>query len=368
MTLRRGSVTERERMPGVSVVQDLVDTAPALAFLCLGVPYAALLDRLGAFDAFVSWVAARRGSVSFASIWLLSAVVTALLNLDTTIVLLTPITIGLARRCNRDALSVAVIPLLLSGLASSFLPVSNLTTLIVQGRTGITTSDVVATLWPASITAVVVGWLLYRRRDTAALQLTDTGSLDDRALKVGFLIVTATVLGFVAGSMVGISPWMVLLVADAVLAALLRWFPWRQVPLGTAGTIGAVVAVVSWSGIGAGRWMSKDGVGPTVAATGIGAVLANLINNLPSVLLGLGDATPANSGHMSDGMWGWLWGVNAGSLLLPWGTLATVLWWRVLRNEGVEIDLRRYTRAVLPIATPAFAAGAAVLAATLVAR
>ena len=116
MTLRRGSVTERERMPGVSVVQDLVDTAPALAFLCLGVPYAALLDRLGAFDAFVSWVAARRGSVSFASIWLLSAVVTALLNLDTTIVLLTPITIGLARRCNRDALSVAVIPLLLSGI------------------------------------------------------------------------------------------------------------------------------------------------------------------------------------------------------------------------------------------------------------
>jgi arsenical pump membrane protein len=351
-----------------AVGQDLLETAPALAFLCLGVPYAALLDRLGAFDAFVSWMAARRGSVSLVSIWFLSAAVTALLNLDTTIVLLTPITVRLARRCDRDPLSVAVIPLLLTGLASSFLPVSNLTTLIVQGRTGIDTADVVSTLGPASATAVVVGWLLYRRRGAPPLQVTDAGSVDGRALKVGCLVIAVTVVGFVMGSSVGVPPWVVLLIVDALLAALLRWFPWRQVPAATALVIGVAVALVSWSGIGVGEWMSGNGVGPTVASAGIGAGLANLINNLPATLVGLGGAAPVGTGGMTDGMWGWLWGVNAGSLLLPWGTLATVLWWRVLRSEDVDVDIRRYWKAVVPVALPAFVAGGAVLVITLVAR
>lgn len=228
------------------------------------------------------------------SIWILSASVTALLNLDTTIVLLTPITVRLARRSCRDPLSVAVVPLLLSGLASSFLPVSNLTTLIVQGRTGIDTTDVLCTLGPASAVAVVVGWLMYRRGGVPPLQIlgpgsvhagsvpagpteagpvesnatqagptessaTESGATDRRALIVGGTVIASTVAGFVVGSSIGVAPWVVLLVADAALAGLLKWFPWRQVPFATAGAIGATVALVSWAGIGAAKWTSSMG-------------------------------------------------------------------------------------------------------------
>jgi arsenical pump membrane protein len=352
-----------------TVGQDLLDTAPALAFLCLGVPYAALLDRLGAFDAAVSWLAARRPSVRTGLLWVVAAAVTALLNLDTTIVLLTPIAVRLARRSDRDPVVVAAVPLLLSGLASSFLPVSNLTTLIAQGRTGLSTLDVLTHLGPASLVAVASGWVLYRRRGPRTLVLRDddhrTASrreepVDVLALRTGLTVVAVTVAGFVLGPAVGVQPWMVLLVVDAALVLRLRWLPWRDVPLGTAAGVGVLVAAVAALGIGPGTLVTGGGPGvAALAATGA-AVLANGINNLPATIVGLGSVT-----SMGDGSWAWLWGVNAGSLWLPWGTLATILWWRVLRGEGVELDLRRYLGAVVPVAVPAFVAGTAVLVLTL---
>jgi arsenical pump membrane protein len=361
------------------VGQDLLDTAPALAFLCLGVPYAALLDRLGAFDAAVGWLAERRGALRTGLLWALAAVVTALLNLDTTIVLLTPIAVRLARRSGTDPVSVAAVPLLLSGLASSFLPVSNLTTLIAQGRTGMTTADVLVHLAPASVAAVAVGWLAFRRRAPRSLPLervraavphgSGPGSgvwspvaavLDPTALRVGALAVIATVAGFVVGPTFGIEPWMVLLVVDAAVALHLRWLPWREVPVGTAAAIGALVAAIAALDLAPGAWARGDGAGPAGAAVVAATAVANVANNLPATVVGFGSVR-----SMSDGSWGWLWGVNAGSLLLPWGTLATVLWWRVLEGEGVTIDLRRYAATVVPVAVPALVAGTVVLLATL---
>ncbi|UDY34313.1 SLC13 family permease [Dermatobacter hominis] len=362
------------------VGQDLLDTAPALAFLCLGVPYAALLDRLGTFDAAVAWLAARRAAVRTGLLWAVAAAVTALLNLDTTIVLLTPIAVRLARRSDHDPVIVAAVPLLLSGLASSFLPVSNLTTLIAQGRTGLSTTDVLVHLGPASLSAVLVGWIVFRARAPRALVLAGsrpvpvgaTADGDGRsrppsapaversALTVGGAAVVATVVGFVLGAAIGIEPWTVLLVVDAALVVHLRWLPWRDVPLGTAAAVGALVALVAALGVSPGSWMAGDGTGPVAVSAGTAAGLANLLNNLPATVVGFGSVT-----SMGDGSWGWLWGVNAGSLLLPWGTLATILWWRVLRGEGVALDLRRYLATVVPVAVPAFLAGTAVLLATL---
>ena len=341
-----------------TVGQDLLDTAPALAFLTLGVPYAALLDRLGTFDAAVVRLADRRPHVRTATLWAVAAAVTALLNLDTTIVLLTPIAVRLARRSDHDPVVVAAVPLLLSGLASSFLPVSNLTTLIAQGRTELSTLDVLTRLGPASAVAVVVGWLAFRTRAPHVLTLdARPGDVDDgTALRLGGIVVAVTVVGFVLGPLVGVAPWMVLLVLDVVLVVRLRWVPWREIPLLTAAGVGALVALVAALGAGPATWMTGDGTGPTAASAVVAAALANVLNNLPATIVGLGSVAT-----MTDGSWGWLWGVNAGSLLLPWGTLATILWWRVLRSEGVPIDLRRYATTVVPVALVAFVAGTAAL-------
>lgn len=112
------------------VADQLATLWPALAFLLTGVPLAALLDRLGFFRAAADVVAGRPGPVPVGALWVLAAVTTVVLNLDTTVVLLTPLYLQLARRAGVDPVPLALIPLLLASLSSSVLPVSNLTTLL----------------------------------------------------------------------------------------------------------------------------------------------------------------------------------------------------------------------------------------------
>ena len=79
-------------------------------------------------------------------------------------------------------------------------------------------------------------------------------------------------------------------------------------------------------------------------------------NRCPASLLA---ATPG--AVMTDGRWLWLLGVNLGSLILPTGTLAALLWWRLVDADGVPIDLRRYLRVVVPVVLPALVAATAVV-------
>lgn len=346
-----------------NVAHDLLDVAPALGFLCLGVPYAALLGRLGTFDHVVSWIRHRSGSVPVVLLWTCAAAVTATLNLDTTIVLLTPISIRLARRSGTDPLPIALIPLLLSAFASSFLPVSNLTTLIVTSRIPVAPWEVTARLGPASLTAVLVGWLVHRRSVPPRLVIADVGRDAGRVGLVGSTVVVSTVVGFVVGGAHGIEPWMVLAVADTILVIRTRWIPWREVPVVVAAAVAALVVATSAFGLDGTSWLLGDGPASAGVAAIVGGGSANAINNLPATLVGLGSAPT-----MSDGAWGWLFGVNAGSLMLPWGALATVLWWRVLRSEDVAVDLPTYLRSVLPVAVPAFLAGITVLVASVALR
>ena len=104
--------------------------AGTLAFLLAVVPLAALLDRAGVFAA-----AARRlgdGRMLAPGLWLLAAATTAVLNLDASVVLLTPLYVHVARRVGLPTWYLGAQPLVLSFLASSFLAVSNLTNLITR--------------------------------------------------------------------------------------------------------------------------------------------------------------------------------------------------------------------------------------------
>jgi len=342
------------------VTSPLSAVAPALLFLCAGVPLAALLDRLGFFEAVAIALTRRRARVPVIGLWALAALTTAVLNLDTTIVLLTPLYIRVARRSSVDPLSLAVIPLVLASLASSVLPISNLTTLIVVDRVGLSVAQVASHLGAATVAAVVAGWFAYRRRHPASIPAGPTGEVDRGALRFGGLVVAGVLVGFVAGPSVGVAPWVVALAADAVLVVRVRTVPWREVPLSTAAAIAVLTIVVSVAvpshplrGL-----FAHSSVG-AVALTALAATgLANAVNNLPAALLAAESAT-----RPSWGLWAWLLGTNVGAVLLPWGAIANLLWWRLARADGVELDLRRYLRESWSIGAPALGAAVVVLAA-----
>ena len=335
---------------------------PALLFLFAGVPLAALLDRLGYFDAVAVTIERRFAHIPVVALWWLAAVTTAVLNLDTTVVLLTPLYVRLARRADVDPLPVAVIPLLLASLASSVLPVSNLTTLIVADRYRLTVPDVLVHLAPVSVVASVVGWHVYRRRHPTTLLATGDATLDRRALRIGTTVVVGVLVGFVLGPRWSVPPWLVAVGADVVLIAVTRWLPWRALPFATGALVSALAVATAFV-VPAGALasvLSQDGRGAGFEITLIGAGVANVTNNIPALLVAL-DGCPT----MTNAMWAWLAGVNTGAVLLPLGALANLLWWRIVRDEGVAIDPRRYVAIVLPIAVPALLAGAIVEAGVL---
>jgi arsenical pump membrane protein len=77
-----------------------------------------------------------------------------------------------------------------------------------------------------------------------------------------------------------------------------------------------------------------------LATAALGAVLANLINNLPAVLVLLPLAAPSGPGAVLAV----LAGVNIGPNLTYTGSLATLLWRRVLHERGSRPSLGEFTR------------------------
>ncbi|HEY7361596.1 MAG TPA: ArsB/NhaD family transporter, partial [Streptosporangiaceae bacterium] len=77
-----------------------------------------------------------------------------------------------------------------------------------------------------------------------------------------------------------------------------------------------------------------------LATAALSAALANLINNLPAVLVLLPLAAPAGPGAVLAV----LAGVNIGPNLTYTGSLATLLWRRVLHERGTGPSLGEFTR------------------------
>ncbi len=342
-----------------TVGAQLQTLAPALGFLLAGVPVAALLDHLGFFEAVVARLAEHRRRIPVGALWLLAGLTTIVLNLDTTVVLLTPLYLRLARRAGVDPRPLALVPVLLASLASSVLPVSNLTTLIAAQQLHLGVGQVVGHLAVPSLVASGVGWLAYRHRHPTTLACPTGTPADVRPLRVGGVVVAGVLVGFTLGAAVGVPAWAVALSADVVLVVVTRRLPWRSVPLATAAGVAVVAAAVALAVPGGflSGLLGHDQPALLMAVVGVAGAAANLVNNLPALLVGLGD-----SHRVTWGLWAWLLGVNTAAVMLPIGALANLLWRRVLRDHGLALGWRDHVRCLAPVAAPAVAAAAAVLA------
>jgi arsenical pump membrane protein len=381
-----------------------------IGFLLAAVPLAALLDRLGFFSSVAALLT--RGQRGVGGLWVLAAVVTALLNLDAAVVLLTPLYVGIARRTGRDPLVLALPTVLLACLASSVLPVSNLTNLIATARTGARSGWFLTNLGLPSLVAVAVGWLAYRkfllgpaaaRRGLAAggggLAAGESGLaacegegapasgaeggyrpgggageaefsdvVDRRAVLIGGLFMAAVLTGFVVGHSVGVEPWAVALAGDVVLLIILRLMPggdsstrgvpWRSVPIGTAlvALSLGVLADAAAAHLHVDRLIAGATTADLARTAALSALAANLFNNLPALLIAL----PALGSHPAPTLWAVLLGVNMGPVLLATGSLASLLWLETLGRLGVKAHPWDFGRAGALVGLPAGVAALAV--------
>jgi arsenical pump membrane protein len=167
------------------------------------------------------------------------------------------------------------------------------------------------------------------------------------------VVVALTLAGFAAASAAGVNPAWAAGAGAAVLAvralarravtpgAVLRAadLPFLLFVLG----LGIVVKAVTDHGLG--RVLAPLLPGgtslPALAATAaLAAVLANVCNNLPAVRVLLPLAAPSGAGAVLAV----LLGVNIGPNLTYTGSLATLLWRRILHARGSAPDLGEFTR------------------------
>ncbi len=332
--------------------------AGALAFLLAAVPLAALLDRAGVFAATADRFG--DGKMLAPGLWLLAAITTAILNLDASVVLLTPLYVRVARRVELPAWYLGAQPLVLSFLASSFLAVSNLTNLIAVGRLGLGETEFLERLGPPSLVATALGYLLYRRwatrRGVSSLRSGPSrprpaiDEADRRALALGGLVVAGLLAGFLAGPSIGLQPWEVALGADVLLAAYVRKIPWRSVPVGSALVAAslAVLADAVAAKLSLGALFSGHGAFGMFQTMGAAAVTANVINNLPAFLVALPFVT-----HRPDQLWSLLLAVNMGPSLLITGTLASLLWHDTMAMVGCQTSARELFWLAARVTVPA---------------
>jgi arsenical pump membrane protein len=107
--------------------------------------------------------------------------------------------------------------------------------------------------------------------------------------------------------------------------------------------LGLIVKAISLHGLGSvvtHLVPGGSGLGSLLVIAVVAAVLANVINNLPAALLLL----PAVSGAGAGPVLAVLIGVNTGPNLTYVGSLATLLWRRVLIRRGEELPISEFLR------------------------
>ncbi|HEX4443071.1 MAG TPA: SLC13 family permease [Galbitalea sp.] len=302
-------------------------------------------------------------------LWLLvvslATVSTIFLSLDTTAVLLTPVVVAVARHVGLPPLPFAMTTVWLANSASLLLPVSNLTNLLAADQLGGGGTPwqfaalMVAPALVAIVVPVAVLFVVYRRQLLVRYGSAEPGPRGDRVLLIASAVVVVLVLPALVS---GIAVWIPAVVGAAVLvgffavrcrAALrFRLLPWQLVILAA----GLFLVVATASGLGLAvllRTVAGDGTGflSLLRVAGTGVVASNAVNNLPAYLaLEPTAGSPLRLAAL-------LVGVNAGPLITPWASLATLLWRQRLDGLGVVVSWRRYVALGL-LAVPLTVVGA----------
>lgn len=391
-----GSLAAVSGMLPAAELTALVDrVAPILLFVAAITVVTELASEAGVF----LWAGRRLRFWGFGSglaLWLLLALLatlsTVFLSLDTTAVLLTPVVVTVVRQAGLPPLPFVLTTVWLANTTSLLLPVSNLTNLLAQHSLGgLSPAGFASLMWAPALACLLVPMIflgIVFRRDLGrrysrfppgpagqtGSRRTGSGQGNTPAQnQAGDRILLATagavLVALVPALVSGIPVWIPASAAAVLLTLIfafrrrqvltLRLIPWSLLLFAS----GLFLAMESFLTLGGSALLgSLAGEGQDfldllrLAATG--AAGANAVNNLPAYLL----AEPL--AETPQRMAALLIGVNAGPLVTPWASLATLLWHERLVRMNVLVSWKGYAVFGLIIAPLTVVTAVAALAAT----
>jgi arsenical pump membrane protein len=269
---------------------------------------------------------------------LLTVIVTAPLNLDTTVAFLTPVFVHAARQRGSDEAPTMYGCLFLANSGSLLLPGSNLTNLIVLGRLHLAGTTFVAKMWPAWVASVVVTattvGIAYRRRLGGMRRTADERVHVEVGVGAAAIVAVTVIVLVVRSPAIPVFCVGLFAVFTSTLKHRARLGGLFEAlgPAVLVGLFGVAVALGA-----AGRAWS----GPAIAlahldrwATAAFAAAASVVvNNLPAASL--------LSARIPPHPYSLLIGLDVGPNLAVTGSLAWLLWLRSARQSGARPSLAR---------------------------
>jgi arsenical pump membrane protein len=292
-----------------------------------------------------------------AMVFFAAAVTTAVLSLDATIVLLTPIVFATAARLPTSPRPHVYACSHLANSASLLLPVSNLTNLLAFTACGVSFTRFAALMALPWLVAIAVEWVVLSRvfaddlrRASASAASAEDAEHRPELPRFALGVIGLTLLGFGISSIVGVAP--VWFATAGAVALTVRRPPDSLTGLVSAAeptflvfvlALGVVVTAAGNHGLSS----VVDSLLPhgaslpaLLAVAGVSAVLANLVNNLPATLIIVAVVSASAPGSVLA----MLIGVNVGPNLTYVGSLATLLWRRIVHAHDEDVDTREFLK------------------------
>lgn len=350
--------------------QEMSSLGWTVAFLAVVLVLSQMCEREGLFEAAGHAMARRadgRPRRLLGLVFVAAALTTAVLSLDATVVLLTPVVFHTAHRVGARPLPHVYATAHLANSASLLLPVSNLTNLLAMQASGLGFVGFAVLMLAPWLVALAVEYAVFRwffAGDLAAREAPDEPADPVRTPRFALAVLGLVLAGFVACSPFGVPVvWpalagVVLLAGRRLLTGQARGEELRQLAgslnlwfVAFVLSLGVLVRAVVDHGLAdaVGHLVPRGDGLPSLLALALGAaLLANLVNNLPAVLVLL--PLVAASGPVA--VLAVLIGVNVGPNLTYVGSLATLLWRRIVADHEHSTQVGTFTRLGL-LTTPA---------------
>lgn len=350
-------------------------------------------ERAGLFDVLAEFIAkAARGDGRrlFTYIFACGTLTGMLFTNDAAVLIFTPLVFDLVERAQGETWTIEnKIPyyfavLYVANLVGA-LVTSNPINIVVASMFHISFLDYAAWMFLPALASIVVSF--------AGLRLVFRGSVPDsftwkagpdrvharRPLVVCSLVLGVTLVGLFTESLTGFPTWLVALAGAIVLAGIHMTTE--------RGTLASIARGVSWDVLVfvVGIFVVVLGLRRAGLTQQLGSVLAALADLGPTVLafgtsLLAAVSSSVLNNHPTADMMGWairdlaapvqqtkmmafaaLIGGDLGPKMLPIGSLAALIWFRLLRERGVQISYALYVKIGIPITLAAIVAAVLVL-------
>nr|WP_279307104.1 arsenic transporter [Marinobacter sp. BGYM27] len=367
------------------IVWDATFTFVALIIISL------ILDEAGFFE----WAALHiarwgngRGRLLFPLIILLGAMISALFANDGAALLLTPIVLAILVRLEfrpQAALAFIITTGFVADSASLPLVTSNLVNIVSANFFDVSFSRYAAVMIPVDIISILATFLvlgLYFRKDIPKRYSIDridapaSAIRDQQVFRAAFPVLTVLLIALFVTARWHIPISIIMGVAALILMAIAgRWFtpgktavvsvskvvrhaPW-QIVLFSVGmylvVYGLGNAWLTNSAAGMLTWLSQQGEFIATLGTGFAAaILASVMNNMPSTLIGALAIDQVNAPALTRELMVYanVIGNDLGPKFTPIGSLATLLWLHVLAGKGHRITWGQYMKVGLVLTPP----------------